>query len=85
DTNFDRSEHLSKYRRSYTGSLFLPEEPHTPAIVNLEGPATQYSPGQAAEIIRRAEKTDSKHYFQELAQSLTHTCANDSERVQRIG
>jgi len=86
DTNFDRRLHLARNRRGYEAfrSLYLPEPPWTPPIVNSRGPATQYSPGREAELVRRAAKTDSQAYIGELARTLTENAESDAEKVKRI-
>ena len=93
DLHFDRAAHLAPYRRGYHAarSLYLPEEPWTPPIRNLRGPATQYLPGREAEILRRAAKTDAAGYFTELARQITDTpsattdgAGDDAERVRRV-
>jgi hypothetical protein len=87
DVNFDRQAHLAGYRRSYPAhhSLYLPERTWSPAIKNMEGPATDYSPGKEAEILRRVARTDPNAYWKELAGTVTRGCSTDAERVRRVG
>ncbi|MDA0841884.1 MAG: hypothetical protein O3B01_10490 [Planctomycetota bacterium] len=87
DTNFDRKQHLARYRRTYprTHSVYIVKEPHSPATKNLCGPALRYPPGRQAELIRRAAQTDADKYWNELAMTLTGNCETDAERVQRVG
>jgi len=86
DTNFDRDAQLARYRRSYPAhhSLYLPEPTHSPAIKNLKGPTTEYSPGREAEVLRRATKTDREAYWRELGETVTRGSESDAERVRRV-
>lgn len=87
DMNFDRQAHMAGFRRRYRSvrSLYLPEMPWTPPIVNLVGSATQYLPGREAEFVRRAAKTDKEFYLSHLAEMITRGCETDAEKVKRIG
>ena len=86
DVNWDRSAHVRTYRRSYgaTLSLYLPHAEHSPPVVNMQGPATHYSPGRQEEMVRRAGKTDSTLYWKDLAASIVERCASAEERVRSI-
>ena len=84
DIGFDREAHLAKYRHRYGGSLYLPQPQHSPATLNVHGPAVDYPPGREAELLRRTAKTDSKRYLSHLAESLTQGAETDAERVKRI-
>jgi len=86
DIDFDREAHLAGYRRAYGAgrSLYLPHGETSPPIINMHGPATDYSPGREAEIVRRAAKTDSRAYLSHLAETLTRDAKTDAEKVKRI-
>lgn len=83
DSHWNRAEHVRQYRRSYAGhkSLFLPELPYTPPTVNMQGPATQFSPGRNAELVRRAQKTNSKTYWKYLADKLLSAAESDAAKA----
>ncbi len=86
DVAFDREAHLARYRRGYGAprSLYLPHEAHSPAIINMQGPATDYPPGREAEIVRRAKKTDTNAYLSHLAEVVTRDAGTDAEAVKRV-
>lgn len=86
DLNFDRPAHLARFRRGYAAvrSLYLPEDPCTPPIAGLRGPATAYLPGVESTLARRAARTDSRAYLGELARTVTAGAENDAERVRRV-
>lgn len=86
DTRWDRSEHMLRYRRTYaaTRALYLPEEPHCPATVNMMGPATQYSPGRSDELLRRARRTDADAYWKDLAETVLRDLETDAQKAKTI-
>ncbi len=86
DVAFDREAHLARYRHGYgeRRSLYLPHEEHSPAVLNMQGPATHYLPGQEAELVRRAGKTDTSAYLSHLAEAVTREAGTDAEAVARV-
>lgn len=86
DFTWDRAAHLRAYRRSYSlrHSLYLPSPPHTPPIINVDGPATEYPPGKNAEIVRRAEKTDAAAYWKSISEPLCRDAETNTEKARAI-
>jgi len=84
--NWDSARHVQSYRRSYPqrASLFLPEPPHTPPIVNMQGAAVSYPHGRTTELIRRAERTDRRAYWQSIAQRILPAEADTATRFRLI-
>jgi len=80
DFNWDRATHLAANRRSYplTASLFLPEIPHTPPIINREGSTVPYPAGKSAELERRAALTDAKAYWRSIIDRILPANADDA-------
>jgi hypothetical protein len=86
DLNWDRSAHLRRWRRGYPAdrSLYLPEPRWSPPVRNLRGGATQYPPGRAAQLNRRADRTDRPRYWSQLADDLLDGIQGDAARVARV-
>lgn len=84
DFDFDRDALLASRRRAYPAdrSLYLPEDPHTPPIVNMYGPATQYPPGRDTELKRRVARTDAKAYWKDVADRLLGSSTSDADKVR---
>jgi hypothetical protein len=84
--NFDLQKHVRQYRRSYprNRSLYIPSPPWTMPISNAVGPATEYPPGKDAELLRRAERTNAKQYWQALVETLLRDVTTDADRVKVI-
>lgn len=85
---FNRDAFIQQYRRGYPvdRSLYLAEAPHTPPIKNMYGPGTSYSPGREAELLRRAQVTDSRQYWKDLADHILkrHGEISDARKVWLI-
>lgn len=86
DLNWDRSAHLRRWRRGYPAdrSVYLPEPRWSPPVRNLRGGATQYPPGNAAELERRAHRTAPQRYWSQLADDLLDGIQGDAARVARV-
>ena len=86
-SQWDRDAHIRQYRRGYSRgrSLYLPEPQHSPAPVNLSGPAASYSPGRDAELARRAARTDAKAYWAVIAESVCGDLEPPAEKARAIG
>jgi hypothetical protein len=84
DFKFDRNALLASRRRAYPvdRSLYLPELPHTPPIINMQGPATAYPPGRDAELARRSARTNSKAYWLDVAARLLPAEGSDAEKAR---
>lgn len=85
---FNRDAFIDQYRRAYpvNQSLYLPDEPHTPAIQNMYGPATSYPAGRDAELLRRVQATDATRYWKDLADHILkrHGEITDARKVWLI-
>lgn len=86
-SRWDRDAHIRRYRRSYSRkkSLYLPEDRHSPAPVNLSGPATPYPPGKEAELVRRAVRTDAAAYWTKISEGVCGHLETDAEKVRAVG
>lgn len=84
DFRFDRKGFMAQRRRAYPAcrSLYLPHTPHSPEIVNMQGPATAYPPGDDARLARRAANTDANAYWALVADRLFPRNTPDAAKVK---
>jgi len=86
DVSFDRQAHLQNYRRHYGNkrSLYLPHDGCTPPVVNMEGPASDYPPGRNAELLLKAQNTDSEGYLSDLAETIARAATTEAAQVRSV-